>query len=361
MDLQPVIQAVAGFLAIIVVLVVLHEFGHYLVARMLGVVPKAFSVGMGPEIFAAADKHGTRWKLSAFPIGGYVKFRGEMHPSANTSGDGEIGDFALLPRWKRSMIVAAGPAVNLIVAGAIFLSLASFNGYQDVSNVIASVEDDSPAAAAGIKPGDRIVSWNGDDAPHMRTFVRTVRLNPESKHVLEIERNGTRFTREIQADKKSVTDTFGNTYIVGANGLALESRTRMVDSLEELYDASFGETISLFGLQASSAYQMATGARSLDDLSGPLRMAKMSGEQLTLGLKHYLYFAALVSIAIAFMNLLPIPGLDGGYLALYAFEGVTRADVGGVALKRIVVCGYFMIAALTALALTNDVRIFLSP
>ena len=359
MDLQPVIQAVAGFLAIIVVLVVLHEFGHYLVARMLGVVPKAFSVGMGPEIFATVDKHGTRWKLSALPVGGYVKFRGEMHPSAHK--DGEVGDFALLPRWKRSMIVAAGPAVNLIVAGAIFLSLASLNGYQDVSNIIASVEEDSPAAAAGIKPGDRIISWNGDDSPHMRTFVRTVRLNPESNHRLEFDRNGQRFTREIQAGRNSITDDFGNTYIVGANGLSLEARTRTVDSLEELYDASLGETISLFGLQASSAYQMATGARSLDDLSGPLRMAKMSGEQLTLGLKHYLYFAALVSIAIAFMNLLPIPGLDGGYLALYAFEGVTRSDVGGVALKRIVVCGYFMIAALTALALTNDVRIFLSP
>lgn len=361
MELQPLILACVGFLAIIVTLVVLHEFGHYLAARILGVTPRTFSFGFGPEIFAAVDKAGTRWRFAALPIGGYVKFQGEMHPSAGAANDAEIGDFARLPRWKRSIIVAAGPMVNLLIAGLVFLSLAGMGGYQDIYNKVISVDEGSPAAEAGIMAGDQIIGWDGSSNPHMRTLVRTIRLNPESTQNFTLLRDGSSVEVSLRAASETIEDEFGNSHVLGTTGMRFAPYTRSLSGPQEIFDASVGETFSLFGLQAHSTYQMATGQRSLDDLSGPLRMAKMSGEQLTLGARHYLYFAALVSIAIAFMNLLPIPGLDGGYLALYAFEGMRRADVGAIALRRMAYAGYITIAALTALALTNDVRIFLSP
>lgn len=354
---QFVITAMLSFLLVVVTLVILHEFGHYLAARFFGLVPKAFSVGMGPEIAAVVDSRGTRWKLSAFPIGGYVKFAGEMHPTPGREANPEEHDFSLLPRWKRAVIIAAGPLMNLIIAAAIFLILALSFGKVVVDPRISSVEANSPAYVAGLMAGDTVVAWGADEAPHMQTLTRSIRMNPDEPISLTVERNGERLEREMTIRRDDMVDEFGNSYEVGTLGIAFPQRKQDIEGLSDIVDVSLTETVRLLRLQITSAGQILMGKRSLDDLSGPIRMAKMSAEQLSLGWIQLAYFGALISIAIGFMNLLPIPGLDGGYLAIYAFEGAAGRDLGEMTLKRIVVCGYAILALLMAFSFTNDIRI----
>ena len=357
MVVQFVITAILSFLLVVVTLVILHELGHYLAARAFGLIPKAFSVGMGPELAAAVDKNGTRWKLSAFPIGGYVKFAGEMHPVPGRQSTGEEHDFSLLPRWKRAVIIAAGPAMNLVIAAMIFLVLAMSFGKVVVEPRVSHVDIAGPAYASGIRDGDAVIGWNGKTTPHMQTLSRSIRMNPGEPISLTVERDGNTSTHEMTIRRDDMTDEFGNRYEVGTLGLSFPQYKQEVRGLEDVIDVSLTETVRLFRLQIVSVGQILTGKRSLDDLSGPIRMAKMSAEQLSLGWIQLAYFAALISIAIGFMNLLPIPGLDGGYLAIYAFEGVSGRNLEEMTLKRVVVCGYAILALLMVFSFTNDIRI----
>ena len=354
---QFVITAILSFLLVVVTLVILHEFGHYLAARAFGLIPKAFSVGMGPEIAAGVDRHGTRWKLSAFPIGGYVKFAGEMHPARGAETSDEPHDFSRLARWKRAIIIAAGPAMNLVIAAAIFLALAVAFGKTVVEPSISAIDRDGVAYASGIREGDRIVAWDGDESFHMQTLARSIRMRPDEEMTITVERDGRRSEHVMKIRREDMTDDFGNSYEVGTLGLSFPQHRAEVRSVSDIVDVSLTETVRLFRLQITSVAQIATGKRSLNDLSGPIRMAKMSAEQLSLGWKQLAYFAALISIAIGFMNLLPIPGLDGGYLAIYAFESMAGRELEEIALKRIVVCGYAILALLMAFSFTNDIRI----
>jgi len=357
MVVQFVITAILSFLLVVVTLVILHEFGHYLAARAFGLIPKAFSVGMGPELAAVVDRRGTRWKLSAIPIGGYVKFAGEMHPTPGRETSGEKHDFSLLPRWKRAIIIAAGPAMNLVIAAVIFLVLAMSFGRVVVDPQISRVDIDSPAYASGIREGDTVVAWNGEQDPHMQTLSRSIRMNPDEPISLTTRRDGQLSTHNLTIRRDDMSDEFGNRYEVGTLGLSFPQYKQKIGSLSDIVDVSLTETVRLFRLQIVSVGQILTGKRSLDDLSGPIRMAKMSAEQLSLGWIQLAYFAALISIAIGFMNLLPIPGLDGGYLAIYAFEGASGRNLEEMTLKRVVVCGYAILALLMVFSFTNDIRI----
>lgn len=352
-----ILTAAASFVFVVMGLVLLHEFGHYLAGRAFGLIPKAFSVGMGPELAAFVDRHGTRWKLSALPLGGYVKFAGEMHPTSEREGETEPHDFSLLPRWKRAVIIAAGPATNLMIAAVILLVLAISFGRIEIDPTISSIDRTGAAYEAGLREGDRIVAWDGDRGFRMQSLVRSISMNPEQRIRLTVERQGESTNHIFNIDRVRETDRFGNSYEIGTIGLEFPRERREIEGMADMIDVSLNETVRLFGLQITSLAQIVTGDRSLDDLSGPLRMAKMSGEQLSLGWLQLAYFAAIVSIAIGFMNLLPVPGLDGGYLAIYAYESIMGRDLQEIALKRVVVCGYAILALLMVFTFTNDIRI----
>lgn len=354
---QFVITAILSFLALVVVLVVLHELGHYLAGRYFGLIPKAFSVGMGPELTAFVDRHGTRWKIGALPIGGYVKFAGEMHPVKEREREVDEHDFSALARWKRAVIIAAGPAMNLVIAALIFLALALAYGKVEQSNVVETVESGSPAFSAGIRKGDKLVSWNGEQNPNMISFSRSIRMNPNSQFDVQFERSGKTFEANFSTQQKTVTDKFGNVYDVGYAGLGFPVTQKEIASIPEVIDVSVTETGRIFKLQLLAISQILTGQRSVDEISGPIRMAKMSAEQLSLGWIQLAYFAALISIAIAFMNLLPIPGLDGGYLAIYAFETIAQKDLSEMGMKKMIVCGYVILGCLMIFSFTNDIRV----
>ncbi len=358
MDLQFVLLALGAFIIVVVGLILLHELGHYSVARMFGLVPKVFSVGMGPELFGVHDRKGTRWKFCAIPIGGYVKFAGEMHPGAGTPEQAaEDYNFAALARWKRACIIAAGPIANLLVTAVIFMGLTLYFGKVDIAPVIDQVIAGSTAEAAGIENGDKIVSWDGDKSSNMQNLIRHVRIHPNTTVDLEIKRGDQTIDTKLPIRKAEVTDEFGNVFEVGQIGVIFPQKIVPINGPADLFDATIVETMRLFKMQSISMGQIAIGQRDLSEVSGPLRMIKMSGEQMSLGFVPLLYFAAIISIAIAFMNLLPIPGLDGGYLALYAVESVTRKDTKKKTMEGILKGGYVAIGVLMIFAFSNDIRV----
>lgn len=353
-----VLLAIACFICVTSFLIVFHELGHYLSARMFGLKPKAFSVGLGPEIAGFTDRHGTRWKIAPIPLGGYVKFHGELHPGAGTDAEAAHPEsFAKLARWKRAVVIFAGPFVNMVITAVILGSMFTIYGMPRVGNEIMEVTPGTVAAKAGIQPGDRLISWNGREPDGSQDFVRYVRVNPGANIDLKMERAGSEYEKKIQVAREPVEDRFGNKADIGRLGVMFDQKMQPVEGPFQLVRDASTETVGLFKLQVTTLWQLVRGERSLSEVSGPVRLAKFSGEQFIVGWLAIINFTAILSIAIAFMNLLPVPGLDGGYLALYAVEGVMGRNLSRKAFANSIRVGYGIVGALVIFGLTNDIRL----
>lgn len=356
MGIPFVIQAALAFLAIVFTLIILHEFGHYLTARAFGLKPQAFSLGMGPELAGFNDKHGTRWKFSLFPIGGYVKFHGEMHPGTSAEDADHPESFAKLARWKRAAVIAAGPLTNILITIVIFVGVANLYGRNEVSGEIINVIEQGNAQKAGIQVGDKIVEWNGKTPDGSQALIRHIRIHPNTTLDLQIQRGDAMLPVKLPIAQTTFIDRFGDKVSMGAIGVEFGRTVVKSDNIIENIGHSTSEALNLFKMQSVAIGQIITGDRSTKEISGPLRMAKMSGEQASLGWLAFFYFAAMVSIAIAFMNLLPIPGLDGGFLTIYAIEGLARTDLSRKAMIGVTRGGYVAIGCLMIFAFSNDIR-----
>ena len=357
---QFVLLAIACFIAITSFLIVFHELGHYLSARMFGLKPKAFSVGMGPEIAGYTDSNGTRWKIAPIPLGGYVKFHGEMHPGLGTEEEAAHPEsFAKLARWKRAVVIFAGPFVNIVITAVILGTLFTMYGLPRVSDVVQEVTPNSVAQRAGVQPGDRLVEWNGRRPDGSQDFIRYVKINPGQTLDMRLERDGSEIDRKVTIAREPVEDRFGNRAEIGRIGVMFGQEITPVNGPIELVTTATGETMDLFTLQVSTIWQMIKGERSLSEISGPVRLAKFSGEQYIMGWLALTYFTAILSIAIAFMNLLPVPGLDGGYLALYGVETVIGRNLSRRTFTNAVKVGYGMVAVLMIFGLSNDLRVLM--
>ncbi|WP_199857871.1 RIP metalloprotease RseP [Erythrobacter sp. EC-HK427] len=322
-----------AFLLVLGPLVTLHELGHYLVGRFFGVGAEAFSVGFGKELAGFTDKRGTRWKLSAIPIGGYVQFKGDMNPASvpDPEHPPQPDDFHSKPLWQKALIVAAGPFANILIAVSIFAAFFMVLGEpvpSDASqeNVIAGFSEESPAQAAGLREGDRVVAVEGETVRSVRELIMEIAPYPNTELDITVDRDGEEVTVAIitQADER--TDDFGNKAVYGVIGIypgRSEEEYREVGPVESLnlaVDASVG-TVDII---VTGIGQILSGKRSVQELGGPITIAKVSGEQLSLGWLPFVTFAALISLNLAFINLLPIPALDGGHLAFYAVEAIRR-------------------------------------
>lgn len=334
---------VIGFPLLLGPLVTVHELGHYLVGRWFGVRAEAFSVGFGKEIWGFTDRHGTRWKLSALPLGGYVQFKGDMNPAsipdaaavANASPEERAGSFHHAALWKRALIVFAGPATNILLTLAIFASFFTIYGKPvpaeaDEQLVVAGFAEISPARAAGIVVGDRIVAVEGQRMDDFRDVQDSIMLYPGRTLAITVERDGAERSFDVPVRSVTMEDSFGNVSKVGmigiasgASGFAFEPQG-LGASLGLAVDHSLG----IVDMMVTGIGQIFTGERSVKELGGPVKIAKFSGEQLSLGALAFVQFAALISLNLAFINLLPIPALDGGHLAFYAAEAVRRKPVG---------------------------------
>lgn len=352
----PLLAAIS-FVSVVLVLIVLHELGHYLAARAFGLKPQAFSVGMGPELAGFTDRNGTRWKICPFPLGGYVKFHGEMHPGTGTEAEaGHPDSFAKIARWKRAVIIFAGPFTNLLICGAIFYGIFATTGYPIMSSRFDAIVPGSPAAQVGLRSGDRLIAYNGNEYDGRQGFFRYVKIHPNGTIDLTIERDGRRFDRSVPIAPVAVSDRFGNKATIGRIGVNFDKDIVRERDPIRIISLAARETRDMFEVQFTTLGQMVRGERSVDEISGPLRLARMSGQQASNGIVPLLVFSAILSCALAFMNLLPIPGLDGGYLTLYAIETAIRRDLSKVAFTRAVKVGIGCVAVMSVFAFSNDIR-----
>ena len=331
------LTTILAFVLVLGPLVVIHELGHYLVGRWFGVKADAFSVGFGKELAGWTDRRGTRWKLCALPLGGYVQFAGDMN--AVSMPDTEAADSGLTeeekaqtfhhkPLWQRSLIVAAGPVTNLLFAVAIFAAFSLAYGRVVAEPVVAEFAAESPAQQAGVRVGDRIVAIDGEPIAQFLDIPEHVLPYPDKTITLTLARGEERLSVPVRIASVVESDEFGNEARIGRLGIAAGTPTLVPVGPVEAVGLGFSQSFGVMRMMVTGIGQIFAGDRSVKELGGPIKIAKYSGEQLSLGWSQFVGFVALISINLAFINLLPIPALDGGHLAFYAAEAVRRKPLG---------------------------------
>jgi len=361
---------VLAFLAMLGPLVFVHELGHYLAGRIFGVKAETFSIGFGREIFGWSDKRGTRWKVGWLPLGGYVKFKGDMNP-ASTPGKEWLAlpaeernqTFQAKPVWQRFIIVAAGPFINFLFAIFAFMAIFAIIGYPTATATVDGVVQNSAAARAGIAPGDRIVEVNGNEIDTFVDLTAYVRLRPNEPMRIVLEREGSRRTVELTSDETMMRDEFGNEARVGQLGVtgaqALGGGAgREYLPVHRLFGAAVDYTWETVQSMVVALTQVVTGKRSVKELGGPLKIAEVSGQQASLGWIDFLWFMTIISINLGFINLLPIPLLDGGHLLFYTIEGVRRKPIKPEAQEWAFRTGLVVLLALMIFITFNDLASF---
>lgn len=358
-----VIDYILPFLAVLTVLVFIHEMGHYLVARWCGVGIEAFSVGFGREIFGWHDKHGTRWKLSLIPFGGYVKFRGDSGAASTPDHAGNVSDddpsnFHNKPLAQRAAVVVAGPAANFLLAIFIFACMFTLWGQPFTKAMVSEVVADSAAAEAGLQPGDLIVSADGETVASFEDLRRIVSLNLDRPLPLIVERDGARISLDSTPRVVEIEDQFGNPSKVGMLGVrALERGWRELGPGGAIVEA-VRQTWVITTSTLSAVWDMIIGHRSVEELRGPAGIAEISGQAAQFGLASLINIAAFLSISLGLINLFPIPMLDGGHLLFYAVEAVRGRPLGETTQEIGYRLGFAMVIGLMLVATFNDIDRF---
>jgi regulator of sigma E protease len=355
---------VVPFLAVLTVLVFVHEMGHYLVARYCGVTIEVFSIGFGREIIGWNDKVGTRWKFSLFPIGGYVKMLGEVAGAepdpdldeAAHPGKPDRGSFATKTLGQRAAVVFAGPFANFLFAVVLLSGMFIFVGQPYTPANITNVLPGSAAERAGLKPGDVIKNINGTDIDRFEQVVRIVQLSPGGALSIIVDRDGRQVSLSAVSDAHELTDRFGNTRKVGRLGVSRPGGDmKMIrhNPAVAVWHA-MGETATMTGNILDALWQIIAGTRSTEELGGPIRIAQMSGDMWASGLPNLIMFAAILSINLGLINLFPVPMLDGGHLLFYCFEAIRGKPLGERAQDYGFRIGVAMVLALMVFATWND-------
>jgi regulator of sigma E protease len=352
---------VGVFLLVLTVLVFVHEFGHYLIARWNRVRIEVFSIGFGPELFGWWDRAGTRWKFSAVPLGGYVKMFGDSDASSGLAVAG-IGDLTEAERLvsfpckrvgQRAAIVAAGPLANfvfaIIVLAVLFMTYGQPFTAPDVGQVLAG----SAAAAGGMRAGDTIVRIDGQPVDRFEDVQQVVELNPNVPMPVVVRRDGKLVTLQVTPRLVVETDRLGTHHIgqLGIRGGPPHYIRR--NPASAVADAS-QETWNLTATTMQALWQMVIGRRGTGELGGPIRIAELSGEVAQLGVAPLLSLIAMLSVNLGLINLFPVPVLDGGHLAFYAAEAVRGKPLGQRAQEYGFRLGLALVLTLMVFATWND-------
>ncbi|MEO6387044.1 MAG: RIP metalloprotease RseP [Croceibacterium sp.] len=353
---------IAGFLLMLGPLVTVHELGHYLVGRWCGVKADVFSIGFGKELFGLTDRRGTRWKVSLLPLGGYVQFAGDMNPASQPTEEWlalpeaeRAQTFQAQPLWQRALIVVAGPLTNFIVAIAILGSFAFVYGKADYPPVVGVMSESGAAAKAGIRLGDRIVAVDGDPIDQFDELAGKFQLSSGERVTLDISRESKALSFTFVIPEVVGHDNFGHEYRIGQIGIGPGPGEIVPVGAGEAAVLGVRDTGEIVGTMATGLWKIVTGRISPKELGGPLKIAQFSGEQLSLGWPQFIHFVALVSINLAFINLLPIPALDGGHLAFYAAEAIRRKPAGARSQEWAFRTGIALVLALMLFVTINDI------
>lgn len=381
---------IVPFLLVLTFIVTIHELGHFLVARAFGVKVDRFAIGFGKAIFSRTDRHGIEWRLGWMPLGGYVKFSGDLDASSvpDQAGLAELKDriiaeqgpeairdyFHFKPVWQRALIVLAGPMANFVLAIVVFTLLFSLIGVQIQPARVAQVSAGSPAASAGFLPGDLITGINGRRVEDQRDVTRIVSLSSGDRLRFMVERGGDELTLTAVPERETVTDPVAGRITVGRIGLGLLPAMDEIRHVRYGPIAAVGQAVSQTGdvLATSIRYigRIFTGRESGDQLSGPIGIAKASGALTSAAVEAnpdpgatafnlivtMTSFAAILSIGIGFLNLLPIPILDGGHLVFYGYEAVAKKPVAARFQEAGFRVGLALLAGLMLFATWNDLQ-----
>lgn len=356
---------VLPFTVVFTPLVFVHEMGHFLVARWNGVRVKVFSIGFGRELFGWTDRHGTRWKISLLPLGGYVNMFGQGEPDPPASADkalspplsaaDEAVSFNNKRLWQRVLIVAAGPLANFLFAIVITAVVFATLGQQLTSTDIGEVTTGSAAEAAGLKPGDKILTANGQQIHRFEDLASLVQIGLGEPLKLQVRRAGQVMEIDAQPKVIEVTDIFGNVHRIGRLGISSSGPGEIVhyDPATAVWVATV-ETYRISASMLKSVGQMLTGVRPPSEVAGVISIARMSGDVFAQGPWAVVGFIVLISINLGLINLFPIPLLDGGHLMFYVIEAVSGRQMGRRAEEWGMRLGLALVLSLMLFAAWND-------
>jgi regulator of sigma E protease len=355
------------FLFVLTLVVFFHELGHFLIARWCGIRVLVFSIGFGPELAGFYDRYGTRWKISAVPLGGYVKFLGDEN-AASAPDQQAVAELSESDRREafvsqnvgaRAAVVAAGPIANFILAVVIFAAIFTLFGKQSTSARVDTVQPNSAAARAGFQSGDLVLAIDGEKIDSFSDMQRIVSVNAGTTLTVELERGGVHETIKATPDLKEVEDPFGNKHRIGVLGI---SRSMVpgdvkVQRVGPLQGIVMGAQETWFVVHRTLSYigGIFAGREAADELGGPIRIAQVSGQVATAGFVPLLHLAAVLSVSIGLLNLFPIPLLDGGHLLFYLVEVIRGRPLSDRAQEVGFRIGLAIVLMLMIFATFNDI------
>jgi regulator of sigma E protease len=362
-----IVGYIVPFLFVLTLVVFFHELGHFLIARRCGIRVLVFSIGFGPELIGFNDRYGTRWKVSAVPLGGYVKFLGDENAASapNRSAVEAMSEaekkeaFAYQKVGARAAVVAAGPIANFVLAIVIFAAIFALFGKQSTSARVDSVQPESAAAKAGFQAGDVVLSIDGSKIDSFSDMQRIVSMSAGTTLMIEIERGGVHQTIKAAPDLKDVKDGFGNSHRIGVLGI---SRSMLpgdikVERVYPLTAVVMGAQETWFVVDRTLSYigGIFAGREGADQLGGPIRIAQVSGQVATAGFVPLLHLAGVLSVSIGLLNLFPIPLLDGGHLLFYLIEAIRGRPLSERAQEVGFRIGLAIVVMLMIFATFNDI------
>lgn len=348
--------ALLGFILSLTLLVFVHEYGHYLAAKIFGVKVEEFSIGFGKELYSRIDKAGVKWKICAVPLGGYVKMYGDANASSLTQI--EVADksktFAAKALYKRFLIIAAGPITNYLLA-ILILGIFYFSyGKLVMPAVIGEVMPNSAAHVAGLLEGDKVLKADGSNIGNFSDLQRRIMINPSQPMELQVLRNGELKKLVVTPSVKEIENGKSKIGYIG-----VKPKEKPIFKGVGLFEGFFlavKEVIDISSLTLKSLGQMLTGNRSTDDIHGPLAIARESGETLSHSPMQFMLFIAMLSINLGLINLLPVPILDGGHLAFMIYEAVFGKPLSTRAQNILLRIGMIIIVFLVVISVSNDIK-----
>lgn len=353
--------SLASFILMIAILVVVHEGGHFLAGRLFDTKVDAFAFGFGRELIGWTDKRGVRWRINLLPFGGYVKFTGDLNEASQTDpallklpAAQREKLFAFKPLWQKAIIVAAGPMINFVFAILILAGFYTALGHPTTPPVISAVMENSAAAAAGLKVGDRIETLDGVRVDRFEEIVNQVVSGTGKPVALEVLRDGQLLSLVVTPTMVETTDRFGN--VLKHPRIGIARGEQIVEQVGPLTALGYGvvDTGTIIVSIGRTLRQIVMGERSLDEMGGPVRSGQMTGQQASLGVASFIAFMAFFSVNLGFINLIPIPTLDGGHLLLYAVEAVRRRPLEERFQQWAFMSGFAAIMSLMVVLTWND-------
>jgi len=360
-----ILVTILAFVLVLGPLVFLHELGHYLAGRWFGVKAEEFSIGFGREVAGFTDKRGTRWKFGWLPLGGYVRFAGDMNPASQPSPEWlslpareRAQTFQAKPLWQRAIIVAAGPIANFLVAIAILAAFAFAFGQNVTPAQVGQVDPKGAAAKAGLQAGDRITALDGRAVDRFRDVMTFTVMRAGETVTIDYDRGGQVHQATATIGTLKEKDRFGNLSTRGVLGFYAVKPVVQPVAIWEAPIVGVSQTVDIVRTTVEGLKRILLGRIPVSELGGPLKIAQVSGQSLAMGPLELVFLIALISINLGFINLLPVPVLDGGHLLFYAVEAVRRRPVEPQVMEWAYRGGLIAILALMLFVTFNDLGAF---